>query len=165
MDRGRLADAGTRGDGGQVGVPRRGRRAAAVRPPADRLVALVVDDDHDEVLGLLLADGHELAELHQHRAVTVEAHDLAVGERQRQPERQTHDVAHLAEVRRPGCSPVMAAHSKEMAPMYVAITKASSEPGREALQQVVALDGHQSSHTQLPDTSTAAGCSWASAIR
>ena len=72
---------GTKG-AGQIGARGRGGEAATTRAPTDRLVAAVVDHEHHEVGRPVLAQRHELAQLHEHRAVAVEAHDLAMRQSQ-----------------------------------------------------------------------------------
>ena len=79
LDVARMRDTARGGDSGEVcGRRRRRRPPDPAGGPADRLVHAVVDDEHGQVGGGLLAHDDELAELHEHGAVAVEAHDRAV---------------------------------------------------------------------------------------
>src|SRR5262245_28845409 len=88
----RLVDASAARDRGQARAGRR-RRGLAAR----RLVDLVVPDDQRVVPGRLIRDRAQRAEVHQERAVPVEANDAHVRPRERDPERDGRALAHGAE--------------------------------------------------------------------
>src|SRR5271154_5224123 len=89
--RARRLEAATERHGGEIDTG-----TGVTRLHAGLAVMGVIEDDDDEIVRLLDADGGEAADAHEHVAVARDRDDAAAGLRQSKPKRDHRGAAHRA---------------------------------------------------------------------